>query len=167
LDINKQNNINEEKNYENERCIIVDIEKITFNINELIIGKNLSNRIDLNDIQFIYNSSKSLFITTYDGNIFTLKLEKNDSNFSIINDYKYSGIGNLVSSIHTLGIKKAGIVIETDKNILLFTGGRFVPIFDDEVISIRTFPNSKYYKNIISLTTSEEILLFSVLDESI
>ena len=167
LNINEQNNLNEEKNYENESFIIVDIEKITFNINELIISKNLSNRINLDDIQFIYNSSKSLFITTYDGNIFILKLVNNDSNFSITNDYKYSGIGNLVSSIHTLGIKKAGIVIETDENILLFTGGKFVPIFNDEVISIRTFPNSKYYKNIISLTTSEEILLISVLDESI
>jgi hypothetical protein len=167
LNRNEQNNLNKEKNYENESFIIVDIEKTTFNINEFIISKNLRNRINFDDIQFVYNSSKSLFITTYDGNIFILGLERNNSDFNLSYDYKYDGINNLVSSIHTLGINKAGIVIETDENILLFAHGKFIPIFNDEVISIRTFPNSKYYKNIISLTTSEEIRLISVLDESI
>ncbi len=34
-----------------------------------------------------------------------------------------------------------------------------------EVISIRTFAGSKHYKNIVSLTTPNEILLIAIFDE--
>lgn len=166
IKIKEQKNIQLEKNFENENYIIVNIEKSSFNFNDFFIKMNLQNKINLDEIYFTYNSSQSLFITTYDGSFFILKLQKEESNFNISDTYKFNGIKDLVSSIHTLGIRKAGIVIETDENILLFADGQFISIFDGEVISIRTFPNSKYYKNIISVTTSEEIRLISILDES-
>ena len=154
------------KNFEEEIWIVTDLEESEFNFNSLFVNSSFRNRIDLKNIQFVYNSSKSLFLCTYDGSLFTLGLQSDNSSFPKISyDRKYTGLGSSVSSIHTLGVKKAGIILETDEQVLLFTHGKFIPIFNSEVISIRTFASSKHYKNIVSLTTSNEVVLIAIFDE--
>ncbi|MBG1243369.1 hypothetical protein [Nostoc sp. NZL] len=163
----RQELIESQKNFEKESLIVTDLEQSEFDFNNLVVNSNLNNKIDLKNIQFVYNSSKSLFISTYDGSFFTLGLQDNSSSsIPRISYYnKYMGLGSLVASIHTLGVKKAGIILEMDEQVLLFAHGKFIPIFNSEVISIRTFAGSKHYKNIVSLTTPNEILLIAIFDE--
>jgi hypothetical protein len=47
----------------------------------------------------------------------------------------------------------------------LFARRRFIPVFNQEVISIRTFARSKHYRNIVSVTTSNEVRLIGIFDE--
>lgn len=162
----QQEIIEPRKNFEEERWIVTDLKESEFNFNNLFVNSNFLNIIDLKNIQFVYNSSKSLFLCTYDGSLFTLGLQYNDSSVPRTSyNYKYTGLGSSVSSIHTLGVRKAGIILEMDEQVLLFAHGKFIPIFNSEVISIRTFAGSKHYKNIVSLTTSNEVLLIAIFDE--
>ncbi len=162
----QQEIIEPRKNFEEEILIVTDLKKSEFNFNSLFVNSNFHNEIDLNNIQFVYNSSRTLFLCTYDGSLFTLGLQKDNSSVPRISyDYKYTGLESSVSSIHTLGVKNAGIILEMDKKVLLFAHGEFIPIFNSEVISIRTFAGSKHYKNIVSLTTCNEVLLIAIFDE--
>ncbi len=162
----QQEKIEPRKNFEEESWIVTDLKESKFNFNSLFVNSNFHNITDLNNIQFVYNSSRSLFLCTHDGNLFTLGLQNDNSSVpSISYGSKYTGLGRSVSSIHTLGIRKAGIILEMDEQVLLFAHGKFIPIFNSEVISIRTFAGSKHYKNIVSLTTSNEVLLIAIFDE--
>ncbi|MEH2411624.1 hypothetical protein [Nostoc sp.] len=163
----QQEPLESKKNFEQESWIVTDLNKSEFDFNNLFVNSNLENKIDLENIQFVYNSSKSLFLSTYDGSLFILGLDNNSSSPipRVSYSYQYRGLGSLVSSIHTLGVKKAGIILEMDEQVLLFAHGKFIPIFNSEVISIRTFAGSRHYKNIVSLTTSNEVLLIAIFDE--
>lgn len=164
--------IESKRTFDQESWIVIDLlEDTEYSLNTLFNNLKSDQRFSPEDLQFVYNSSQALFLSTYDGKLFTLGLKRSSSASSSANptisyDNKYEGLQSLVSSIHTLSIgDKPGLVLETDKQILLFANRRFIPIFDNEVISIRTFSRSQHYKNVISVTTSNEVVLIAVFDE--
>ncbi|PZV26207.1 MAG: hypothetical protein DCF12_11075 [Snowella sp.] len=123
--------------------------------------------LDYQNLQFLYNSSRCLFANTYDGQFITLSLQKSgDSTPKITYAKPYEGLESFIFSIHTINIGNgAGLILETDEKILLFANGKFISIFEGEVISIRTFSRSKYHKNIVSITTSDQIFLIAIFDD--
>lgn len=160
--------IESKKNIEEEQWIITDfLEDNKFELNNLFVNLNSHDKIDIEDLQFVHNSSKTLFLSTYNGQLFALGLKTSSlNNHTVSYVKKYEGLNSLVSSLHTLtGGKSPALVLETDEQIILFAHNKFTPVFDGEVISIRTFSGSQHYRNIISLTTSNEVLLIAIFDE--
>jgi hypothetical protein len=160
--------IKSKKNVEPEEWIITDfLEDNKFELNSLFVNLNSPDKIDIEDLQFVHNSSKTLFLSTYNGQLFALGLKTSSLNNPTVSYVKkYDGLNSLVSSLHTLsGGNSSALVLETDEQVILFAHNTFTPVFDGEVISIRTFSGSKHYRNIISLTTSNEVLLIAIFDE--
>lgn len=160
--------IKSKKNVEPEKWLITDfLEDNKFELNRLFVNLNSPYEIDIEDLQFVHNTAQTLFLSTYNNQLFALGLETsslNNPTVSYVN--KHEGLNSLVSSLHTLsGGNSAALVLETDEQVILFAHKTFTPVFDGEVISIRTFSGSKHYRNIISLTTSNEVLLIAIFDE--
>ncbi|MEA5417596.1 hypothetical protein VB712_00070 [Spirulina sp. CCNP1310] len=150
---------------EQERWIVTDLEDEEFSLDNLF--DNLNHGFSFENLQFVYNSSQALFLSTYDEYFFALHLERRSSSaptVSRVSDFK--GLKGLVSSLHTISAgRKPGLILETDEQILLFANCKFIPLFHDEVISIRTFSRSRHYRNIVSITTSDEIKLIAIFDD--
>lgn len=159
--------IESKNNVEREQWIITELEDNKFELNSLFVNLNSPDEIDIEDLQFVHNSAKILFLSTYNGQLFALKLKTSSLNNPTVSYVKkYDGLNSLVSSLHTLsGGNSPALVLETDEQVILFAHNTFTPVFDGEVISIRTFSGSKHYRNIISLTTSNEVLLIAIFDE--
>jgi hypothetical protein len=159
--------IESKKNVEQEQWIITELEDNKFELNSLFVNLNSTDEIDIEDLQFVHNSAKILFLSTYNRQLFALKLKTSSLNNPTVSYVtKYDGLNSLVSSLHTLsGGNSPALVLETDEQVILFAHNTFTPVFDGEVISIRTFSGSKHYRNIISLTTSNEVLLIAIFDE--
>ncbi|MDF5727047.1 MAG: hypothetical protein PUP92_03200 [Rhizonema sp. PD38] len=153
-------------NFEKENWIVTDIGKEEVNLNSLFSEVNYKN-FEPDDLQFVYNSSQTLFLNTYKGDMFALGLKKGSVNTPTISYFKrYEGLESLISSIHTIKVGNGpGLIMETDEKIILFAHKSFIPILNSEVISIRTFSRSRHYQNIVSITTANEILLIAIFDE--
>lgn len=57
----------------------------------------------------------------------------------------------------------SGIVVETFDQVLLVREDSVEPIFDGQAVAVRTFPNSRHYRNIILIITDESLQLISPL----
>lgn len=160
--------IESKHNLEQEQWIVTDLEEQNkFALNSLFRNLDSVNAIDTEDLQFVHNSSQALFISTYNRELIALGLKRSGSSDPTISYVrKYEGLGSLVSSIHTISVGNGpGLVLEMEEEVLLFVRRQFIPIFDSEVISIRTFARSRHYKNITSVTTSNEVVLIATFDE--
>ncbi len=158
-------------NFEQERWIVTDFEDEdkNFDLASLFATSKSGYKLCLENLQFVHNSSQALFLSTYDGKLFALGLKMHGSSIPTASYIReYEGLSSLISSLHTIYSGNKGLVVlETDEQVLLFAGGKFIPIYDDEVISIRTFSRSKYYRNIVSITTANEVLLIAIFDDDI
>lgn len=152
-------------NFEQESWIITDLEDEEFSLDSLF--DNLNYGFSLENLQFVHNSSQALFLSTYDGYLFALGLKRGSFSAPTVSYVKkFEGLRGLVSSLHTVSAGGGpGLVLETDEQILLFERRRFIPLFHDEVISIRTFSRSQHYRNVVSITTSDEVILIAIFDD--
>lgn len=151
-----------------EKEIVIDFyEENTFNLNDFSKESSIKINLDPENFQFVYNSSQCLFVSTYDNKFITLSLQQGGNYTPTIRYAKpYEGLEGFISSIHTINVgNKGGLILEMDDKVLLFAHGQFIPIFHGEAISIRTFPNSKHYNNIISITTSDYVSLIVIFDD--
>jgi hypothetical protein len=160
-----RNNFNFEEETHRESEIVTGFTDEEFSLDSLF--NNLNNEFSLENLQFVHNSSKALFLSTYDGYLFALGLNSDGfSDPTVKYVKKFEGLRGLVSSLHTVGgLGGGGLVLETDDQILLFAHSRFIPLFHDEVISIRTFPRSRHYHNVVCITTSDEVRLITIFDD--
>ena len=160
----EQELIDVENEFDQEIVTDLQVEN-TSHLDDLFRNSNVN--LDYENLQFLYNSSRCLFANTYDGQFITLSLQKSgDSTPKIKYAKTYEGLGSFISSVHTINIGNgAGLILETNEKILLFANGKFISIFEGEVISIRTFSRSKHHKNIVSITTSDQIFLIAIFDD--
>jgi hypothetical protein len=97
--------IESKNSFEQENWIVIGLEENQFNLSELFVNSNRGNSFDLENLQFVYNSSQALFASTYDGDLFALGLDKRSSSTPTISYVsRFEGLGSLVSSIHTLNV---------------------------------------------------------------
>ena len=121
--------------------------------------------IDEHSIQYIYNSNKVLFIHTFEGNFYSLGMQRSASGeLKVRFTRTFKGADMRILSVNST---KLGLVIETDNRILLFANSKWHSILESEDLSVRAFPRSKRFQNIVVLTTEEGIWIISLFDESV
>jgi hypothetical protein len=152
-------------NFEQENWIVTDLADEEFSLDSLF--NDLNHGFSLEKLQFVHNSSQALFLSTYDGYLFALGLKRDGFSAPTISYVsKFEGLQGLVSSLHTVRAGGSpGLVLETDEQILLFAHRKFIPLFHDEVISIRTFSYAQHYRNVVSITTSDKVILVAIFDD--
>lgn len=119
--------------------------------------------VERDSVQYVYNSTNTIFIHCLDGNFYSVgispkKLEEGRVRFT----KTYKGQGTRILSVHST---ETGLIIETDNRVFLFAHGRWWPLMESAVLSIRTFPRSKSFRNLVALTTEEGLHLVGLFDD--
>ncbi len=115
-------------------------------------------------IQYIFNSDKVVFIFTFDGHFFALDVKTRKASPPQVQFvHTYKGAGTRILSAATT---KLGAVLETDNRIWHFANGEWTSILDVRALSVRTFPNSKNFHNLISVTTEDGVYLVGMFDDT-
>ena len=118
--------------------------------------------ISKEEIQFIYNSNNWVFLNTFGGKLYSVRLGRSDDGRPTV---KASTAAEGQSDrVVDATMSWLGLVAETDEKVLLFRNGVWHSIVDTPVISARAFVRSKRYRHVIAVVTGEGILLCSVFD---
>ncbi|HKD83593.1 MAG TPA: hypothetical protein VKB58_02505 [Terriglobales bacterium] len=119
---------------------------------------------NLNDVQFSFNSDRYIFVHTFGGEFFSLRLGHRHGEPKIYFHRTYKGTGVRILSATPLD---TGLAIETNHRVFLFTKEHWIPLVDRDVLSVRTFPSSQRFRNIISIATEDGLYLISALPDKI
>ncbi len=151
--------------FEAERTVLTEIGKEKKSLDFLFEEVFTAKKDKLESVQYIYNSRNTFFIYA-NGEFITLGVGKREQEMNIrySRSYKTNKSNDRILSIHPTGV---GLIIETDDQVQLFSGGEFHPIIKSEVLSIRTFLRSKRYKNVVTITGEDGILITGFFDENI
>jgi hypothetical protein len=117
---------------------------------------------DRDDVQFSFNSDRYIFVHTFGGEFFSLRLSKRQGNSRVYFHRTYKGTSVRILSAAPLG---SGVVIETKDRVFLFAQERWFHLIDRDVLSVRTFPSSQRFRNIVSIATEDGLHLVSVTAE--
>ncbi len=114
------------------------------------------------DVQFSFNSDRYIFIHTFRGDFFSLRLGKRNGLPRVFFHRTYKGTGVRILGASPLG---NGVVIETNNRVFLFANEQWFQLHDGEVLSVRTYPTSLKFRNVISIATEEGLHLISSVPE--
>lgn len=120
--------------------------------------------IEVDEIQFIWNSSTSFFVNTFSRGFYTLVLQETAHTVPSwrVHVRRYSDVPERVVAVHTTA---AGWIVETDFRLFLFAAGVLTPLLGEEPLSVRTFAGSKRYRHLIAATVEEGVHLLSLIDD--
>jgi len=149
---------------EGQRTIITALGTARFDLSFLM--ENLQNQFQIpkESIQYTFNSDRVLFVHTISGEFYSMSLRRSGQDrppqLQLTRTYKGAGV-RILSAAST----RFGVVVETDDRVLLFSEGQWLPLLESPAISVRTFPGSRRYMNVIAITNDEGLHLVSVLKE--
>jgi hypothetical protein len=116
--------------------------------------------VELDDVQYMWNSSTSFFINTYSHGFFTAFL-RSDGDVKEVRTRKHDEVPGRVVAVNTT---PRGWTIETDYRLLLYTKNELIPLIEEEALSVRTFAGSKRYRNLVAVTVETGVYLLSLVE---
>ena len=142
------------------------------NLSSIFDGLEQEYGIEGDDVQYTYNFVHSLFLQTIKGRFYGATLESQDTvvqsvtvkdaTLAVRSFKEYKEFHESILSVDT---SSAGQVIETENAVVLFSQDDFLPIVHEPVFSVRTFGQSKRYKNLIVLAQSDGVRIVSAFDD--
>lgn len=146
--------------FERERRILVDFEEEKENLDYLFEG--LGTQEAPVPVRYAYNSNNTFFVQTEDGDFATVGTRRDRGDEPAAQFARsYAGTGGRILSAHFVA---PGLVLETDDQVLAFVNGEVMPIVSSEVLSVRSFMRSKRYRNLVTITKEDGILLTSLFE---
>jgi hypothetical protein len=153
-----------ERKPEHEGRVVTAIAKESVDLSYLFDLIRHEYQVETNSIQYMYNSNSVLFIHTFDGHFYSLGVATRKGDRPRLTFRRtYKGAQTRILSANWTSV---GLVLETDHRVLLFAHNEWFPIHESEVISIRTFPRSRRYRNTVIMTTEEGVLIAGVFDNA-
>jgi hypothetical protein len=146
-----------------ERNILTEIGTETEDLGWLLKEALHSNHIPAASIQYAYNSNRVLFVHTHEGQFLSIGLKaRRNGQISLQFKRTYKGAGTRILDAQAL---LNGVVLETDSRVFAFLNGSWKTLIETEVLTVRTFPRSRNYKNLVVITTEAGAFLISVHDD--
>jgi hypothetical protein len=115
-------------------------------------------RFQKEDVQFSFNSERYIFVHTFAGDFFSLRLGQRQGVPHVFFHRTYKGTDVRILSAAATA---AGIVIETNKKVFLFYKERWFPLVNQEALSVRGFPRSLVFRDIVSICTEKGLHLIA------
>jgi len=146
-----------------EPNILTEIGMETLDLGRLLNEALREHQVSAASIQYAYNSNRVLFVHTYEGQFFSIGLKATGPGrlaLKFTNTYK--GAGTRILDAQPL---LNGVVLETDSRVFAFLNGTRKTLAETEVLTVRTFPHSRNFKNLVAVTTEAGVFLISVYDE--
>lgn len=150
-----------ERTGESSRSIIQLREQLV-PLNDLLSEATLERGIRDEDIQFSFNSNKLMFVHSFDGHFFAIEVKRRGGMLRPRITETFKGSQTHILSAETF---RSGTAIETDERVFLFRNGNWDSLLEDEVISLRTFPDQRQFQDVVLTVTEEGIMLINVFDE--
>jgi hypothetical protein len=151
---------------ESEGKVLTAIESKGQDLSYLFEEAQARYNIPMEEIQFTFNSNTRLFLHTNTGLLHSIQLSSpdNDGKIRLGKDEKSKeSIGRILSINST----KLGPVVETsDRVALVGKNGQFFTLSEAGALMVRTFPNSKRFRNLVAITDESGVFLVGLFDES-
>lgn len=116
---------------------------------------------DWTDLTFSFNSHNTFF-TRAAGGAFRVRTRTWYSGRLGKVENSYEGSIEQPVSVHSCD---AGLIVETFDRVLLLTENGASTLFEGQAIAVRTFPNSKHYRNIALIVADDSLHLISPVPE--
>ncbi|WBX72876.1 hypothetical protein PG913_08155 [Tenacibaculum pacificus] len=166
--VNETEKIEDKLNYSkfdenSERRRITDFGSSKFDLSTLLAYS----RIEKEQINYCFNSSTSGFFFMKDGSFVNINLKKpKDKNLYFVSRNKAlptlkNGNANFLKPLST-SIVPEGCVVEYFDKVVLYQNSKAKIIEESPSINVRTYPSSKRYRNLISVTKEKEITIHSI-----
>jgi hypothetical protein len=166
--VNETEKIEEKPNYSkfdenSERRRITDFGSSKFDLSTLLAYS----RIEKEQINYCFNSSSSGFFFMKDGSFININLNKpKDKQLYFVSRNQAlptlkNGSANFLKPLST-SIVPEGCVVEYFDKVVLYQNSRAKTIETSPAINVRTYPSSKRYRNLISVTKEKEITIHSI-----
>jgi hypothetical protein len=147
---------------EAEDTVVTALKETRIRLSQLLWSEDTL-PLGLDDVQYAFNSPQVVFVRTYDGMFHSWRWQpptkKREGRFVYRKNLEPSAERVLRASV-----SGAGVVVETDERVRLFSSGKWITLYDGPVISVRTFLSSRRFKNLIAITAEEGVWLVSVVD---
>jgi hypothetical protein len=150
---------------ERERKQVIGFDETPLDLGYLLQALVQKHKLREDALQFVYNSSRVFFVHTYDGSFYTFGISSNgpgEPSLKLAFTKRHDGTSARVIGAHTAHV---GLVVETDKDVQLFAGDMWSTILPSEAISVRTFPRSKRFQNLVAITLEAGILLAAIIED--
>lgn len=128
-------------------------------------------RVNEEDVQYSFNTSKLMFVHTYAGQLYSLDpgLDRSSKHVAfgeakLVN--QFDGPGERILSASPWRLGGGCIVFETDNRVQLFYEGKMATLVEEPVISVRVYNRTKRAQNLLTAVAGDGIWVMAVLDES-
>jgi len=151
---------------ESEGKVLTAIESKGQDLRYLFEDAQVRYNIPMEEIQFTFNSNTRLFLHTNTGLLHSIQLSSPDNN-GIIRLGKDQKSKEPIGRILSINSTKLGPVVETsDRVALVGKNGQVFTLSETGALMVRTFPNSKRFRNLVAITDESGVFLVSLFDES-
>lgn len=166
--VNETENIEKKPNYSkfdeySERRRITEFGSSKYGLSTLLANSN----IEKDQINYCFNSSTSGFFFMKDGSFLNVNLNKpkNKQLYFVSRNNELpalkNGNSNFLAPIST-SIVPEGCVVEYFDKVVLYQNSKAKVIETSPSINVRTYPSSKRYRNLISVTKEREVSIHSI-----
>ena len=146
---------------EGERKLVTRFSAPSDDLNDLVRELETQREVPMDDVQFVWNSSRAFFINTHEHGFFTA-YRKVTPDTEEVRLTRHGATDGRVVAVHPFA---RGWVVETDFRAYVLTGGRLIELVDQEPLSVRTFEGSKRFRRLVAVTVETGIYLLSAIDE--
>lgn len=152
---------------EHERNLLTEVDDSSISLWNLPhTQKTATTNFNSEAIDYVYNANQRFFVHTKAGHFYELSvryIQRQDPKISKARSIAQNHQGSLIKTLTV----RHGAVIETFDSVLLLSSQGITTLLSEPVLSIRTFPQSKQYRNIIAITTEKGLWIQSVFDDTI
>jgi len=158
---NKQTYSKFDEQYERRR--ITEFGKAKYGLSQLLERSDL----EIDNISYCFNSSERGFFFTKDGRFININLNRENKD-DLYFTSRIHVLPNLENSAKLLkrpvstSIIPKGCVVEYYDKVVLYQNSKAKLIETTPSISVRTYPSSLRYKNLISITKDKEVSIHSI-----
>jgi hypothetical protein len=144
--------------------IVTGISDTPNEVEEIVRSTLASRGISRDQIQYSFNSSSLIFYHTFESEFLSFHVREKGSDLSVTFRRTQKARGSRVLSAQSLA--GDSLVIETDDRVFLFSRNHWYTLLPAAALSVRTFPRSKRFQNLICITTEEGIYLLCAIDDA-
>lgn len=148
-----------------ERQIITGLDEHPRNLADYINATLSQHGVQEQSIQYTFNSTTLVFVYTYDSQFFCFNVhDTEDGGINIEFTKTQKAQGRRIVGAHPMS--GGAVVIETDDRVFLLSKNSWFTLHPDAAISVRTFPRSKRFHNLVAITAEDGVHLISAVDDT-
>lgn len=134
--------------------------------------------VDIDNVDFMFNSNQEFYAHTYDGDFYKLKVTYVNRESPVLASprrmeafEKIKGISKTLPLQYgykfqnNKAIRKSATVIEGFEQVSILSEEGLITISDKPALTVRTFPNSKQYVNLVAIVRADGLWLNAVFDD--